>query len=415
MKKNRNDLLIILIFVILLSYLNYIYVMAALQDNLSDYRAHTYSFLPLFTRQTFWQGWMAVPYCAWHLLALFFHRILLIPIEVSAAYSTCAFASFTYLVFYWVLQKIQLRFELGENSIKTAFIAFCLCIANPLSAFWLDSSAFSMNAVHSATYSCVKGFSLLCFCLVCDIWNKQKDPEYRGIFFPVENGLKKYYVYLAFILFLSAAAKPTFAEVFIPAVALCMLVTWIHRIRCRNGSAKPYFRHCLYTFYCAIPTLIYILAQFTAYFLLGGSDGNNGSMIITKFLEVWKLFSENVVLSIVLSLAFPLFMILIDTAHFFRTDMGRLSLVCLAVGFLEAAFLGEEGQKLGHGNFMWPIMSAMLLVYTVSTLRLLVLEKKQNDTTAKSVLLSVAWLLFCLHALAGILDFVDFVSIPRPG
>ena len=407
MKKTRNDLFIILAFITILSYLNYIYVMAALQSYLSDYYAHTYSFLPLFAWRPILGGWMTVPYCAWHLLALFFHKILLIPIEVSAACSTCVFSVFTYLMFYWMLQKIQFRFELGENNIKTAFVAFCLCIAQPLGAFWLDSSAFSMNAFHSPTYSCVRGFSLLCFCLVCDIWGKQKDPEYLGIFFPVENGLKKYYVYLAFFLFLSAMAKPTFAEAFIPAVALSMLVTWIFRIRCRNGSAKPYFRHCLYTFCCAIPTLIYICAQFTVFFLLGGSNGNNGPMIITKFLEVWKMYSENVVLSIVFSLAFPLFMLLIDPAHFFKTDMGRLSLVCLVAGFVEAAFLGEDGPRLGHGNFIWPIQSAMLLVYTVSTLRLMVLEKNQNDTTKKTVLLSIAWLLFCLHALAGILIFMN--------
>ena len=407
MKKTKNDLLIILVFLTLLSYLTYIYVMDALTNYLTDLNGHTYVYLPLFTRQTFWEGWMVVPYCMWHLLTLFLYKILLIPIEVSAAYSTCTFAAFTYLVFYWMLQKIQLRFELGENNIKTAFVAFCLCIADPLSAFWLDSSAFSMNAIHSATYGCVRGFSLFCFCLACDILGKQKDPEYRGIFFPVENGLKKYYVYLAIFLFLSAMAKPTFAEVFIPSVALCMLVTWILRIRRRNGSAKPYFRHCLYTFYCAIPTLIYIFAQFVAYFLLGGSYGDGGSLIITKFLEVWKMFSENVALSIVFSLAFPLFMILIDPAHFLKTDIGRLPLVCLAVGFFEAAFLGEGGSKLGHGDFMWPIMSAMLLVYTVSTLRLMVLEKKQNDTTAKTVLLSIAWLFFCLHALAGLLVFMN--------
>ena len=396
-----------MIFITLLSYFNYIYVMAVLPDIMSDYNGHTYVYLPLFTLQTFWEGWMAAPYCAWHLLTLFLHKILLIPIEASAAYSTCAYAIFTYVIFYWMLQKIQLRFELGENNIKTALIAFCLCIADPLSAFWLDSSAFSMNAIYSPTYSCVRGFSLLCFCLVCDIWGKQKDPEYRGIFFPVENGLKKYYIYLAFSLFLSAMAKPTFAEAFIPTVAMCMLVTWFLRIRCKNGSAKPYFRHCLYTFYCAVPTLIYIFVQFIAYFLLGGSYGDGGSLIITKFLEVWKMYSENVALSLVFSLAFPLFMFLIDPAHFLKTDMGRLSLICLVVGFFEAAFLGEGGSKLGHGDFMWPIMSAMLLLYTVSTIRLMVLEKKQNDTVIKTALLSIAWLLFCLHTLAGILAFVN--------
>lgn len=415
MKKNRSDLLIPVIFITLLSYLNYIYVMAALPDFLSDFNGHTYVYLPLFTRKTFLEGWMTVPYCMWHMLTLFFYKILLIPLDVSAAYSTCAFAVFTYLVFYWILHKILYRLELGEDNVKTAFVAFCLCVAEPLGAFWLDSSAFSMNSIHNPPYGCVKGFSLICFCLVCDIWGRQKDPEYRGIFFPVENGLKKYYIYLSALLFLSAMAKPTFAEMFIPAVALCMLAEWFFRIRCGNGSAKAYFRHCLYTLCCAIPTLIYILAQFIVYFLLGGGYRDSGSLIVTKFLEVWKLYSDNVALSVVLSLAFPMFMLLIDTAHFFKTDMGRLSLVCIAAGFMEAAFLGEDGPQLSHGNFMWPIMSAMLLIYTVSTLRLLVLEKKQNDTTAKRVLLSIAWLIFCLHALAGILNIVNLSSVPRSG
>ena len=115
------------------------------------------------------------------------------------------------------------------------------------------------------------------------------------------------------------------------------------------------------------------------------------------------MYSENVVLSIALGMAFPLFIFLIDVRFFLKDDMGRLALVGYGVGFLEAALLGEGGGKLSHADFLWPMMSGMLLMWVASTMHLLVLERIQADTRGKRLLLNIAWALFCIHVLCGLI------------
>ncbi|MCM1027366.1 MAG: hypothetical protein NC432_13100 [Roseburia sp.] len=409
MEKEKRDYLPTLLFGLLLAFLTYNYVLKDLRLGGGDYWSHAHTFLHLFTKDTWLQAWMTVPHCLWHLTTLLFNRLLLIPLDSAVAYATCIYTLFAFLVTYWMVQRVTEAAGRADSPARAGFIAFGMCMVQPLYFYWLDGGErylgpFSMNPIHNPTFMCVKGFSLLCFCLVIDIWGRQKDEAYRGIFFRVENGLRRYYIYLAVLLLLSAIAKPTFAEMFIPAVAFVMLGEWIAKIRRKDGSAKPYFRHCLTTLLCAFPTLLYILLQFLAYFIWGGSyEGEGGSVGFTKWLEVWHLFTENVGLSVALGMAFPLFMILINGIYFLKSDCGRLSLAAYGVGFLEAALLGEQGNKLEHGNFLWPLMSGMLLLFTASMMRLLVLERTEADTKGRRILLSSAWVLFCLHVLYGLL------------
>ena len=153
---------------------------------------------------------------------------------------------------------------------------------------------------------------------------------------------------------------------------------------------------------CSIPSLVYILLSVLGYSVLGGSYGADGSFIITKWLEVWSMYTENVALAIGLGLAFPLFMILIDARFFLKHNLGKMALVGYLVGFLEAALLGEAG-KLSHGDFIWPMMWGMALLFIVAVLRLLVLEKTQADTKIKCFLIDVAWFIFWLHVMFGLL------------
>lgn len=400
---------------VVLSWLTYIFVLSELKGIYADFNGHTYVYLPMFTKETWIKGWMMVPYCMWHLVTLFLQKVLLIPIQNSAAYTTCLFTLFAYFVIYWMIRKVTEAAGSVESSARAALIAFGMCLLQPLYFDWLDAGgrfqgSFSMNPIHNPTYMCMRGFSLVCFCLVCDIWGRQKSETYQGIFFRVERGLKRYYISLTVMLFLSALAKPTFAEMFIPAVAFLMLGEWIGRIRRKDGSAAEYFRHCLTTLLCAVPTLLYILVQFLAYFIWGGSYGSDGSLVVTKWLEVWHMFTQNVGLSVALGMAFPLFMVLINGGYFIRSDWGRLALVGYGVGFLEAALLGEGGGKLTHGDFLWPMMSGMLLMFVTAMLRLLVLERTEADTKGKRLLLSGAWFLFCIHVMYGLLYLKDMMG-----
>lgn len=416
MKKEKSDLLSVCLFGVILACLTYAYVLSTFRGG-SDYKSHTYVFIPLYTKETWKEGWMATPYCMWHLSVMFLHYILLIPIENAAAYAGSIYTLFSYFIMYWIFRRITEAAGCKDSSARSGLLSFCMCLIQGLYFPWLDAGdryigMFSMNPIHNPTYICVKGFSLICFCLVCDIWGKQKDEDYRGIFFRVENGLKRYYIYLTIMLFLSVMAKPTFAEMFIPAVAFLMLGELIARLVKKDGSAPLYFRHCLITLCCAIPSLLYILLQFFAYFIWGGSyGGKEGSVIITKWFEVWHVYSHNAILSVVLGLAFPLFMLLVNGKYFVKSDMGRLALVGYLISFLEAALLGESGPKFDHANFLWPMMSGMLFIFLISVMRLLVLERKQADTSIRKVLIATAWFLFFAHTICGVLYIQEELTL----
>lgn len=413
MERNKKEDGFVIVLGIVLAYFLYSVVMNQLSDIMTDFNGHTYGFLSLFAQGSWLEGWKEVPYCMWHLCVLAMKQILRIPLEVSAAYVSCFFYLLAYWLMYWMLQKYMAAKGETLSSVKAGSIAFGLSVVQALYFFWLDAGerflgTFSINPLFNPTQLCVRPFVLLCFCLVCDIWGRQKDENYRGIFFRVENGLKKYYIYLAVVLLLSTMAKPVFAEMFIPAVGVMMLVEWIVRLLQKDGSAGKYFKQCLTMLLCSVPSLMYILAQFLAFF--GGSERESSSLIFTKWMEVWGMYSENIVLSIIVGMAFPLFVILIDGRFFAKNDMGRLALTGYAVGLLESAILGEGGERLSHGNFLWPMMCGMQLVWVVSALRLVELERNQADTKTKRFLLDLAWVLFCLHVLCGLLYIKEIIG-----
>ena len=154
---------------------------------------------------------------------------------------------------------------------------------------------------------------------------------------------------------------------------------------------------------CAAPTLLYILVQALAYTVWGGRLATESSFIFTKIFEVWELYTENVALSVLMGMGFPLVVLLINVKFFLKDDLGRLGLSSYGIGVLEAAILGESGAGFEHGNFLWPMMSGMLVMWLVALLRLLALDEMQSDTKVKRILINVAWFVFALHFFYGLI------------
>ena len=308
---------------------------------------------------------------------------------------------------------------------KAALIAFGLSVVQSIYIYWLDAGddyvgPFSMNPLHNPTQMCMRPFALICMCLVYDIWNLQRNADYKGVFFKTNVGMHRLYVYLAAMLLLSSIAKPTFAEMFIPTIAFIMLFRLIAKIVGKDKLVKDYFRHCLYMLLCASPSLLYILMAFLLYFTFGGSYGGGEGLVITAFLEVWKMFTENVALSILVGMAFPLFLFLIDARFYLQNDLGIMGVVGYLIGFMEAAFLGEGGDKLSHGDFLWPMMSGMMLMFIVSILHLIDLTAKCDTYEVDMIdcgrtyklqifLLDIARTIFVMQVFSGMIFVIKMI------
>lgn len=390
-------------YIVLLGLITYYYVLNEFSNPMSDYCGHVYSYIPLLQGGSA-EGWMSIPYFLWHSVTITLYRIVRIPMEPSAALSSVLFAALSFSVLFYMIYAYCKAKKIDIAPFAVVTLAFALCIIQRIILPWTDIAGdFTINPLHNPTQMCVKPFSLLCFAITYDIFEKLKNPEYEGTFLSMKKGLLPAYLSLATVLFLSGMAKPTFAEMFIPTVGLLMLFEWTSRLIRKDGSAKTYFIELCKMFLVAVPTIAYIFLQFLAYFVWGGSYGMEEShMVITRFMEVWSLFSENIPLSIALSLGFPLFILMLDFRFFLKDNLGRISLMGYIVSLLEAGFLTEES-KMGHGDFLWPMMSGMLLLWVTATLRFLAMC---NNPDRKPLTICIGQILYSIFALTGMLNII---------
>lgn len=396
------------IYAVLLSVLTYFSILKEFTNELSDYCGHVYSYIPLLQGDKLAEGWMSIPYFLWHTFVIILHRIIEVPIEPAAALVSCGFACLSFGILYYMIDRYCKARNAALTPFTVATLAFSLCVIQRIILPWADIQGdFTINPMHNPTQMCVKPFSLLCFAFTYDIFEKLKNASHEGTFISMRKGLLRAYIALAVVLFLSGMAKPTFAEMFIPTVGLLMLFEWGCRVVRKNTTAKAYFIELCKMFLVAVPTICYILLQFLAYFVWGGSYGMEEShMIITSWMEVWKLFSENIPLSILLSLGFPLLILMLDIRFFLKDNLGRIALVGFIVSLLEAGLLTEES-KMTHGDFLWPMMSGMLLLWVVATMRFVVMNHSAPQFKCEwlnRALIALGWFVFYLFGFAGIVS-----------
>lgn len=421
-------LITVLSFMIVL-YTTYKYTYAQmLSTSGNDINVHVYSLISIFRSGKYLDGWMAVPHCLWHITVLLIYGLLHVSLNVSAAYASCIYAGFYYIVLVWFINRIFKKYSVNLSCIFANLIALSFSIIQPLYFSFLDAGerymgVFSMNPLHNPTHMGVRGFALLSLCLVTDIVGYSMNDKRNGFFFEIENHPGKYYGLLTVMLFLSVVMKPTFAEMFIPAVGLYMLGVYIVKL-IRKDNAALFFKKLVCLFLCALPAVIYILLQYVVFFIMGGSVYSEGGMIVTGYLEVWSLFTDNVYLSVLLGMSVPILLMIIDLRYYINTTQGQIAVISYIVGFIEAAFLGEDGSRLTHANFMWPMMAGMLVMWLVSLWHLLelsfvkikpVLEKDSAlsfEEKVKTVLVLITWGLYIAHVIYGITYYnLSFIGL----
>ena len=65
MKTAKRDPLVVILLSFVLAYFLFFIVQSELPRILSDFNGHVYVCLPLFTSESFFEGWKTVPYFIW--------------------------------------------------------------------------------------------------------------------------------------------------------------------------------------------------------------------------------------------------------------------------------------------------------------------------------------------------------------
>lgn len=347
-------------------------------------------------------GWMFEQnrlYPIWYIVGAFFLR-LGIDTANSVALATTLFAALAFCL----TRKILALF-LGKTYSETfvSIFTFGLSVVGCISVPWISPVAYMTtgNLWHSATTITIKPFALLIFFYFVHLFEKYRTD--KRWFIPASHT-----VLLSLLLLLSTWAKPSFLQGFLPAAAIFLLIELIHS----KGRAILF---CLQAALAFIPACAWMLLQFYST-VGGGLDDRVGTII--KWVSETN-YHTHFLLALLLGFTFPIFIIVaIVGKNLFKDKFVWMGVLFAFVSFLEAYGLRETGWRASHGNFTWAQVSALYCLFVICGIRFLqkAREFSSESTISKgqSLVISIAWTLFFLHALFGMVYYFSFFHM-APG
>jgi hypothetical protein len=243
------------------------------------------------------------------------------------------------------------------------------------------------NIWHNPTTIAVRPIALLVFVLVSSIVIQSRREEF-------ENNIPAGKAVAAgILLILSCLAKPSFVQVFYPAI-FTLMVIWLIMYRGRN------LKTALQLFLVCLPSLIVMILQFVNAFYSG--SGKSGGLAIKPFV-VAGARTRSIPISLLLLLAFPLLMLVITAVKKSLNWSDALAWLMLFWGLVWRLLLAEKGEREWHGNFSWGFMLASYLVWYCAVrnyLRHYFSEQMTGNKRGFGFVL--ATLVLALHLISGI-------------
>ena len=280
-----------------------------------------------------------------------------------------------------------------------ALAATALSFASAIYVPWFNAKPYlgqgSPNPWHNPTTLIVRPIGLLIVMIVMGECLRVQRGGFRK-----KNGLRVWKgVLIAVLLLLSNLSKPSFVQIFYPAIFLLMFL-WLFVYRGRN------FPLGMQLLVCCLPSCALMGAQFFSAFY-SGSNSDAAGVVFAPF-KVAGLYTDNIAVSTLLVIAFPLLTCLFSIFRrtFDWTDF--FAWLMLLVGMAEKFLLAESGSRMTHGNFNWGYILGLYFIW-FSGIRLFTLWGHSLNEGAGGVKKAVSIMAFSLcgavlglHLLSGI-------------
>lgn len=371
-------------------------------DGLMDIKDHLAHAESIYWN-TFWDRWLQRPYPLWHLSVKVAITYLGMPSAEAASFVCGLYAMICYYVTFVIIDRLVTKSTGVDGGVPAACAAACLSLVQPLYMWWFNQyqyeGQFSINPIFNPTHMTVKPFGLLTFLFAIDLIRRYQGEE--TVFCTSKKMEKLLFPLFSAALFFSALAKPTFMYMLLPAGMVYLLINLVRDLIRKDGSWKKTWNFMWKIACASIPALVYLVFQYAAFYFWGGTN-EDAKVTIYPFLTAWHIYSPNVFVSIILSMLFPLWMVGTNLKYFCKSVEGRLSLIGYVVGTLEFSFFVETGDKLGHLNFSWPMMSGMLLLWVISAMKLVKLTTEAKPGAWSAVKVSVGWIFLAVHLFSGL-------------
>lgn len=256
---------------------------------------------------------------------------------------------------------------------------------------------YTPNPIWNATYMATRPFSIVCFfesCRMVGLIQNMADGCKKPDFV---SGIKdfewKKSVPFAASLFLTTITKPSFTMVVVPALGLVLL---IQLMRTKFKSFSGAFALCI----TMIPTGLALLYQFFGVFT-GTNVKGEETGIGFAFARVWSNYSTNIPLSIVMGMALPIGVLVLNLKELKKNAYYRFAWLNWLVAAAMFLCLYEKGFRMLHANFSWGYMHGMFFVFMI-TLILVIKNTIQWLKSYKIVFVLAEWAVLFYHLVCGI-------------
>jgi hypothetical protein len=197
---------------------------------------------------------------------------------------------------------------------------------------------------------------------------------------------------IAILLAFSVLAKPSFLFSFTPAIGLFLILF--------NWKNYRLIYKVLLLF---LPSLALIFYQFLKTYLLTKSN-NTADMkdeIVFTYFGVIKLYTPNVLISLILAISFPLSVLLLDFRNAIKDEFLVVSILNTFFGYLQAAFLAEKF-KFDQAAFTFGYSLSLFLLFAFSLVFFLKWIDRQTIISMNvKIKTGLCVLLFSSHLISG--------------
>ena len=242
------------------------------------------------------------------------------------------------------------------------------------------------NPYWNATYLAVRPLTIATFFLGIDLM-----AEYEMVL-----SWKKVTAF-GVLVFLCTFTKPSFTFILVPTGAVILL----YRLLKNKGKTwKNTLLFCL----SLLPTGVLLLYQFSNVFT-GTNSHAEETGIGFELFKAWHVYSNNIPLSLVMALAFPIAVLVLNMRQMKNDGGVRLAWQLWLTGFLTFLICYEKGFRFSHMNFSWGYMHGLFFVFMVSILQM-IRNLMRKGTLSKRLMSVPEIVLFAYHLICGIVFFV---------
>lgn len=321
-----------------------------------------------------------------------FNKLLGVQRELSGAYAYTVFSGINFIAIYFII-KLFLKDKITEcqRCIIVMFMTFFgpLYVPSFSESYYLGQSSF--NVWHNPTNTAVKFAFVLAFFLF--IYSFDMDEKERIDVWKISMGKKTFYnLIIGLITFVSTFIKPSFFQVFAPTIAIVYIIDLI----VKRKNIIYYIKNGL----VFLPSVAVIFYQTFILFL---SENNIRGGLVVDFLEVWGYYSPNVLISILITITFPIFVIILFRRTILNDFKYVIAIVFYIVSALEAAVLAETAGTYS-GNLMWGMSLGIGAIFLYSIFKFVDYCIENNSDNKKAVRFSIfiGYVLLSLHFLWGV-------------